>query len=299
MRKNWPDFFIVGAPRAGTTSLYSHLNRVDGIFFPKYKEPNFFSTTTSKKHFFNAIRNEKKYLKLFEKSGDQLKGEASPSYLRDPNAPHLIFDANPDAKIIIILRNPAQRTFSHYVLGKALHKITTPFSELIRMQIDNEWSYRIMNSSMYYEQVKRYVDTFGRSQVKILIFEEFVRDTRLHVQDILNFLGVNGKIPKNINKQYHQTVRFKAPVSLILKNYTLTRIISKFISRFGDIQPGEFLVDKNAQKPKIAKIDEEFLNDLYRKDVEKLEILLGRSLPWDMSSGGGGRVLHNSKFCST
>ena len=120
----------------------------------------------------------------------------------------------------------------------------------------------------------------------------------MHALRVLDFLNIDRKVPENIDKQYNQIVRFKAPASLILKNHRITHYISKFALRWaGSTKLVEFFVDKNAKKPRITKADEIFLDDLYREDVKKLENLLGRSLPWNLDSsvnGGGGLVRNSS-----
>jgi len=114
----WPNFFIVGAPRAGTTSLYFYLKQVPEVYLSPVKEPNYFSVKIiPDDHYLLPIRNKKNYLKLFEKVKDEKAiGEASPSYLEDPETPYLISQDVSDARIIAILRDPVERAFSHYLM---------------------------------------------------------------------------------------------------------------------------------------------------------------------------------------
>ena len=114
----WPNFFIVGAPRSGTTSLYEYLKEVPEVFMSPVKEPNFFNLSVENDLFLSKpIREKKKYLDLFKNVKDEKAiGEASPTYLWDPKTPKLIHEIIPDAKIIISLRDPVERTFSHYLM---------------------------------------------------------------------------------------------------------------------------------------------------------------------------------------
>ena len=102
--ERWPNFFIVGAPRCGTTSLYEYLNHTPGIFMSKVKEPNYFSVSvTPKIKLSQLIQDKKQYLSLFKDVKDEIAiGEASVPYLWDPKAPLLIHEAIPDARIIMI-----------------------------------------------------------------------------------------------------------------------------------------------------------------------------------------------------
>ena len=105
-----PNFFIVGAPRAGTTSLYNYLNEISEVFMSPVKEPGFFIP--------NDFRNfsEKTYLELFENVKDEIAiGEATAGYLGNEKTPFLIKEKVPNAKIIITLRDPVNRIFSHYL----------------------------------------------------------------------------------------------------------------------------------------------------------------------------------------
>lgn len=185
--ERWPNLFIVGAPKAGTSSIYSYLDQIPEIFMSPIKEPNFFSlqTVTAKSHL-KPIRDKKKYLNLFKNvRNENHLGEASPSYLGDPGAPKLIHKVSPNSKIIISLRDPVERSFSHYLMGirigvfsKSLH------DELQQVFKKNQKNKSLFQRSvleqrgLYYESVKRYLETFGPKQVEIIIFEEFINDPK-------------------------------------------------------------------------------------------------------------------------
>ena len=120
--KNWPNFYIVGAPKAGTTSMYEYLKNVPGIYMSAIKEPNYFSINTVPDNHpvLKPIRDKMKYLSLFDDvTNEKIIGEASPDYLPDPDAPHLIHQVAPHAHIVIILRDPVERAFSDYLRESA------------------------------------------------------------------------------------------------------------------------------------------------------------------------------------
>ena len=113
--EKWPNFFVVGTPRAGTTSLYSYLNATPGIYMSSIKEPRFFHKIRPETNL-PIMHDKKKYLGLFRNVKDEKSiGEASPTYLQDPESPLLIHKVIPNAKIIIILRDPIERAFSYYL----------------------------------------------------------------------------------------------------------------------------------------------------------------------------------------
>src|SRR5262249_47246667 len=104
----WPNFFIVGAPRAGTTSLYQYLKQAPGIYMSPVKEPHYFGHNSGR-------RSEAKYLELFRGAeGHSAVGEASVSYLRNPGTAERIKRSLPGARIIIIVRDPVEVVYSHY-----------------------------------------------------------------------------------------------------------------------------------------------------------------------------------------
>ena len=113
------DFFLIGAARCGTTTLYNYLNNCDDIFLPSVKEPNFFSDVDSpkkedyklpvsgEKHHAKIINDVNVYNMLYADAlQTQLKGDTSPSYVWDTNVAKKLFTHNPEAKIIISLRHP-------------------------------------------------------------------------------------------------------------------------------------------------------------------------------------------------
>ena len=136
----WPNFFIVGADKAGTSSLYSYFKEIPEIFMSPIKEPNYFSVKTMPQNgLLNTIRDKKKYLALFKNvKNEKILGEASPSYLADPEAANLIHQVSPRSKILISLRDPAERIFSHYLMLKRLQIIKSSLYSEIQVELNKE-----------------------------------------------------------------------------------------------------------------------------------------------------------------
>jgi len=162
--EKWPNFLIVGAPRAGTTSLHNFLKRTEGVFMSPRKEPHYFSSIESSYLYPPPIRDKKQYLALFNKiKGEKAVGEASTSYLWDPNAPKLIHEVIPNAKIIVSLRDPVERAYSHYLLRLSYGRKTYSFSEAIREALKPNVDYYtgiIVRGGWYHKEVKRYLSFF-------------------------------------------------------------------------------------------------------------------------------------------
>jgi len=126
-----PNFFIVGASKSGTTSLYLYLDKVSGIYMSRVKEPHYFHRS-SFKLIARSITDKAEYQKLFKSATkEKAIGEASTSYLQDPESASLIHDQVPNAKIIIILRDPCQRAFSGFLMLKSVGREKKSFHQLI------------------------------------------------------------------------------------------------------------------------------------------------------------------------
>jgi hypothetical protein len=291
----WPNFLIVGAQKAATTSLYFYLKDIPGVYLSKLKEPNYFAPHAIQGKISDAIKDKKEYLRLFENASEYVAiGEASPSYLWDPDSPKLIHQTVPHARIIMILRDPIERAYSNYLMimkyGANVKK-SSFYDELMR---DYESRVKLHGRSqlyvefgMYYEQVKRYFDIFGREQVKVIIFEEFVQHPVQTVNEVLAFLGVNHTV-RAITEQYNAYSVPRGPLALWIfaffrwlraRNIKFYKILALLPDSLVESAPEKILF-KRTQKPKIDPKAVTFLREIYYDDVLKLQLLLGRSLPW-------------------
>lgn len=203
-----PNFFIVGAAKSGTTSLWQYLRQHPDIFMPAdiaSKEPSYYCDTY-------GVQSYEAYLSLFFKDATTEKriGEASTPYLTSPESARKIYDAVPDARIIMLLRNPVNRAYS---LWKWMHaygyETIGTFEEALEAEFcsrkDNPefigkfqkggsayyWDFLYFDSGLYFDQVKRYYDLFPKKQLAVLIFEEFVKSPLQFVHEVYEFLDVD------------------------------------------------------------------------------------------------------------
>jgi hypothetical protein len=299
----WPNFFIVGAQKAGTTSLYFYLKEIPGVYMSPIKELFYFAPHAVQSSACDVIRDKKEYLRLFEKARGYIAvGEATPIYLWDPDAPKLIHQTVPHARIIIILRDPIERAYSNYLMKMKYSGMKSSFyDELMRDYKSQEKlfgrSQLYVEMGMYYEQVKRYFDIFGREQVKVITFEEFVQHIEQTVNEVLDFLGVNYKVTE-IRQQYNPYSVPRSPVALWIfaffrwlraRNMKFYKILALLPDLLVESAP-ENILFKRTQKPKIEPEAVKFLQEIYRDDVLKLESLLGRSLPWHTVSSSSNII---------
>ena len=298
-----PNLFIVGQPKSGTTALHQFLGQHPEIYMSSIKEPHFFcsdfhleSDRAYGRQRFYDFRSESAYLQLFNKARNvKVAGESSTNYLYSHVAAQKIYNFNPDAKIIIILREPAKFLYSlhsHYV--KFTEENEPDFLTALALEDDRQQekaiSPRVTSPSylyysqrvQYYQQVKRYCDRFNPKQIKVIIFEEFKSNNDTIFREVLEFLEVDPNFTPeyaavNVNKE----VKFKAINSLV--NSPLAKSISKnLLSQ----EFNEFVRDNIVEKflwhqaPKKEMPDEikTQLMEQYRPEVVKISELLDLDL---------------------
>jgi hypothetical protein len=283
-----PNFFIAGVPKAGTTSLYEYLRQHPQIFMPgNSKEPCYFV------HGY-GVEKWDDYLSLFKNAGDKKAiGESSSVYCYCEESAGWIKSALGDVKIIILLRNPARRAFSLYgwmvregyedapTFAEALEREPVRLQDrLFRSQCPQFFpDYLYFTTGLYFEQVNRCFETFGRERVKVYIFEEFIKQPVTVCQDVFRFLEVDasfvpklevhneGRIPKSIAWQYWlraEQVRQRPFFPRKWRRSSIKRLTAWNI-RLGS-------------KPQAEKQLLEALTVRYRENIERLEKLLGRDL---------------------
>jgi len=287
--KKWPNFFIVGSGKAGTSSLYNYLNDIPGIYMSPVKEPRYFSKQRNfpENHsVLNPTQGEEKYLRLFENVKDEkIIGEATP-YLKNPKAPYLIFEKVPNASILITLRNPIEKVYSEYLMKKRNERISANFHEYVQTGLDDtnpKNRYGIFRG-LYYDDVKRYLDVFGKDQVKIIIFEEWIKDPKPTLNEILKFLGLTGTSLDNFQNITHNPYREKAgPIAeYIRKNSLVLKTAQRFLSSSSCRSfSRKYLRGRIKEKPRMNEIDRQTLTKFFYDDVQKLKKHLGRELPWE------------------
>jgi len=281
-----PNFFIIGGGRSGTTSLYQYLKDTKGVFLPKSKELNYFCPNVNPDLLLSKIiDNKQEYLNFFKNVKDEkVIGDASPVYLWDPKSPKLIHDTIPHAKIIIILRNPIERAYSHFLQLVTYGTESHPFSDCINRSLSApaDYSGRIIEAGLYYEQVKRYLEIFGKNQVQIYFYEEFFKDPHFYMKDILEFLDVEADLPDSIGKVHNALVVPKGKISeKILKNNFIKKVGKKIIPKSSSMIV-KTVLGKKTTKSEMNIDDRKVLEKIYHDDIKKLEILLNRNIPWNI-----------------
>lgn len=281
-----PNFFIVGAPKAGTTSLYYYLKEHPEVYMSPEKEPNFFShQEIQSQNLYYKKRNTETledYQKLFNGvTYEKAIGEASVSYLFYHSVSKKIYSRVPHAKVIIILRNPVDRAFSHYLMDLRLGYISISFDDVIykrgRYKNLNLYYQQYVELGLYHEQVKRYLTTFGKKNVLVLISNEFKKNTKKIVNSVYDFLRVDRTFFPVEEKKYNWFIMPKNRLSRYFYHIDGLRKLLKIVLSASSLKKIENLSFRS-EKPTLKVETKEFLRSIYVEDIKRLENLIKKNL---------------------
>jgi hypothetical protein len=299
-----PNFFIVGTAKAGTTSLYHYLRQHPQVYMSPIKEPCYFAAEIRLENLSEAHRRYirlhsgetkmrppgwlfttwREYLQLFQGVQDEIAvGEASVAYLWSETAASNIAARLPNAKIIIILRDPAERAFSQYLHQVAVGLVHTDFREHIEECLRNRERtisehYPMLEVGLYQEQVQRYLDRFTRENIRIYWYEEAWQQPERLLEDIFKFLGINPAFQPDTSRKKleRRSPRFPFVYHLAMR-LDMTHQIGQVIPEHFRL-PIRRLLFKRGTSLQMSRTDRGFLVDYYRGDIQRLGSLLDRDL---------------------
>jgi Sulfotransferase family len=283
-----PNLFIIGAMKCGTSSLHHYLNAHSAIFMCDPKEPCYFVDPRQfdwaevKK--LDLWKDESRYLKLFAGAKNAaVIGESSTWYTKYPLAtgvPERIARFNPAARLIYIMRDPVERTISHY-----LHAVRRDY-EYRNMVTAIKENRHYRDVSYYSMQLRQYANFFPREQILTLIFEDMAANPIGVITRVLDWLGVDSsiEIPNlqekiNVGPEQFEIVRGKGQLQRFRYSpfwERIGRIVPKFMRRFGTR-----LAVRQASRSALMDSSEEtieFLRPIQRAQTEELKQELGRDL---------------------
>jgi len=293
-----PDFIVLGAPKAGTTSLYFYLKQHPQIFVPEIKEPGFlafadadlsqieFQSDTYMRRV--TITKLDKYSSIFESAGaDQKKGDFSTVYLGSPQAPLNIAKYAPQAKMIAILRNPIERAFSNFMHRRNANTETCgSFLDAVRAEperIRQNWyaSYHYVRAGMYSAQLKAYLNLFRRDQIRVYLYEELKQIDWL-IKDLFEFIGVDPNVPIDTSVKFNTTGKIpRIPwLHRILqgdKQFKKGMQHGMSVQKWASIHA---FYDKLmlGEPARMTRHEREVLKEIFKEDVELTSALIGRDL---------------------
>ena len=278
------DFFIVGAPKAGTTSLYRYLSEHPQVEMSSQKEPDYFSDNAIHEQGIyygkNRVNTLDKYESLFTQKESVVYGDASVSYLFYDNVAKDIKNYNPNAKIIIMLRNPIERAFSHYLMDCRLGLISDSFENIISKKSKHKNAHlyyqQYIEVSKYANQIQRYLDLFDKENILLIDYEDFKKNVSDTVDQAYNFLDISSVLTANINTHYNAFTMPKNKVIRFIYSFVfLRKTLNLFLPIYlvNIIRDSLFNADK---KPELLKETRGQLRILFNDDIKKLNEVLGK-----------------------
>lgn len=270
-----PTFLGIGVPRSGTTWLHELFQTHPEVYVPKYrKEIHFFNKNYKRgigwyEKFFPSDVRARKYRAI---------GEITPFYLFYDECIERILKIPSITKLIVNLRNPVDRAYSYYGVMIQNGKCVGSFEECISQHPV------ILQQSYYSEQLKKYLHHFGREQVLVLIYEQTIASSISKTKEILaDFLDIDvegfpstagvARVAVSGIPKAHAAYLFFDKIAWRLKDMRLDCIVSWSI-KLGIKR----LFGKKHFPPKMKEETRQYLKDLYKHEIQKLESLLGTNL---------------------
>lgn len=296
-----PDFFIVGAPKSGTTAMNEYLSAHPDIYIPPQKEMHFFGADLRFSGTFYR-RDLPAYLDTFAAwNGQKRAGEASVWYLYSTQAAAEIKAFNPEASIIIMLREPVEMIYSlYYQFLWDGNEHLPSFEQALAAEDDRRAGKNITRTTYltqgllyretahYAGQVARYFEVFGRERVHVILYDDFAADVRACYQRTLAFLGVD---PERIETDFAVVNANKYADSVAVRNILrdpivrrAARAVRPFLPRavYNALQDAQTRFRRsNTRFEKRPPLNPDLRAALQREfapEVERLGDLLGRDL---------------------
>jgi len=290
-----PNFLIVGAVKSGTTSLYNYIRQHPQVCMPELKEPDFFVDEAPR-----SVKTLEEYQSLFSGCSSAVAvGEASVKYLAAPEAPERIMRLLGKVRIIMVLRNPVDAAYSlwgmmHYEYGQEPLSFSEALQQEDRRMADPEFrekcgnwpgNFFYFNRLKYYGQVRGYIDLFGPDYVRVLLFEDLVKDPVNVCGEVFQFLGIDRGFTPDIEKHnVSASFRFRTLQAFLVRPHpVLEDAYRRMPARLKDLlytllQKAYALNRKTVKREPLDRGLREELAARYKDDILELEKLIGRDL---------------------
>ncbi|MEM6553556.1 MAG: sulfotransferase domain-containing protein [Planctomycetota bacterium] len=280
-----PNFLILGANKAGTSSLHIYLAQHPDIFMPENKEPTFFpylanaiQPAKGNPGLDKAVTNWEDYEALFADAGGfKIRGESSTAYLHNPAVPPLIKEHLPDVKMVAVFREPADRAFSNYTMYRRwnIEPLRT-FKAALKAEpkrladgMNDGYGYTTLG--FYADRVEQYLSLFPHDRFRFFLFDDIKHDAAAVAREIFEFLDIDPDVPVDASKRYNvNTLTRSQPLDTLLQKQKVKKLVPNAIL--------QCLHNLNTYKPQLSPQQHRELQDLYREDIKRLAKLIDRDL---------------------
>ena len=289
-----PNFLIFGVQKAGTTSVYSYLQQHPQVFMSPRKETEFLGrepTQTDEPQLTPGGREQivtiEDYQALFaDVTTEVAVGEASPNYLfLHKRAVPAIQKYVPRAKLVAILRNPVERTYSDYLMHvRQVVGNQKPLAQQVKTSADSSFT---LLKGRYFTGVKHFLETFGHQQVKLFLYEDLKDDAAALMANLYSFIGVDPQFAVDVG-QRQQTAEVPKNQSINHLLRTNNPVRSAVGTLLRTVMPEEqrqklrsHLIAANSAGKEalpLSEPDRQLLKAYYREDILQLQALIDRDL---------------------
>lgn len=281
----------MGVAKSGTTNLHSLLAAHPQVFMSTPKEPHFLASpmaTPAAAYALNTVHDETSYLALFANATEPIRGEASTSNWWWPRMARRIDSFSPGARVIVVLRDPVDRAFSHYLNDLRDQHEVRPFKDTLVDERPGEaamrWGDPLIRIELgfYADRLRGFREVFGERLLP-LVYEELFASGHDPLAEIAPFLGIDPTPPRDTApgsaaRNSHRMA--KGGVAQAILRSRAVRQVARRVLPAGARARGYEAMLRSAPRPQLDPISASRLADLYRRDAAETEELFGGPLPW-------------------
>jgi len=271
-----PTFILAGVEKSGSTSLYNYLSQHPDVFMSLKKEPDFFLRP-------DATSNTGEYEGFFKgMSGESAVGEASVGYFNEPVTAQRIQSVCPEVRVLLVLRDPIERAYSHYNM-LVIHGVapSPPYLNVLRKaQRTGDFRNTGIPTSRYANSLKAYQTTF-LDRLYVYFYESFRHNPTGFVQEVYDDLGVNPEFRPDLSTTYNRSYRPRSGQlsAASFRDSHMKRVVRQLIPpKWRSTLKSAFETYNHKTVPPLDDETRHFAYELLREDIDRTEVLLQRSL---------------------
>jgi hypothetical protein len=291
-----PDFLVIGAAKAGTTALHEYLRQHPEVAMSRRKEPNFFVVDGEPPRFGGpgdrTILNRDlvwrfaDYQRQFASVRDeQAVGEVSPRYLSTPGTAERIHRRLPEARLVAVLRQPAERAWSHFMMRRRdgfepRATLEEAIADEPRRVVENWASGRYLERGFYAAQLAPYLALFPRERLRIYLYDDLVADPGGLFRDLFDFLGVDPGFVADTSRRPNPSGELRNPLLrwLWTRTHGPRERLRPLLPKALRARVSRWVISRPLDRRPLPAATRRWLTGLYADDVRRLEELLGRDL---------------------
>jgi len=293
----WPNFFVIGAGKSGTTSLYHYLKQHPQVFMSPVKEPKYFALAGHPLDFTGpgdarivpeTATSDIAYLELFkEAENEAIAGEASTIYLGGiEGTAQRIAERIPAARIVAILRHPADRAYSAYMhLRRDGFETLDSFQQALeaepeRIRQGYYFHWHLRSKGYYARHLRPWRKCFPREQIRIYLYEDLIASPLRLLTDLFRFLGVDDSFKPDVSARHNQSglPRNAQFQNFLTKKHPAKEWLKRFMPEHFGHRVISLMQSGMIENPELPPVIRAQLTEDFREDILQLQEMIGRDL---------------------